>query len=587
MSQRLRVPQLVLLVALLLISGCASTPPTTNQTSPAATTAAVQANTGAPQPSPAASNAPAVPQPSPAASAAQANAPAAVTAPYPLAPGWWDAAVCYRVAVRSFYDSNGDGIGDLAGLLTKLDYLNDGDPATNHDLGVNCVNLTPLMAATDADGLAVTDFYTVNKDYGTNDELKQLVSELHRRGVKLVLDLPLNSTAREHPWFAEAGKAGSEHHDWYRWSQEQPAEQSPLGGAAWHAAPDGGFYYGAAGADLPDLNYQNPAVTAEMERASTFWLKEIGADGLRLLGIRYLIEDDASQADTPETHAWLRNYRTNMTQAAPDALVIGDVDGGDGASLPAYYPDQSDLYMDHGLGQQVIDTVAQGQGQSYLNAAQAAYNQLPFQRWATVLPGPADARPLAALGGDSAKGGVAAAALLSLPGLPFIGYGDEIGLSGAGPMQWATGPGGGFTNGTPWRALGPDMPEINVANQTDDASSLLSRYRQLIRLHTDHPGLNQGDLTPLVSSSPGVAAFLRRANDEVLLIILNFEANPIPGLVLVAPPGALGPGSYNATSLLDAQNAAPMPVGPDGSVAGYAPLAQLAPHGVYVFSMKR
>ena len=209
----------------------------------------------------------------------------------------------YEVFVRSFADSTtgplaNDGIGDLQGLIEKLDYLNDGDPTTTDDLGVTGLWLMPIMQSPSYHGYDVTDYYTVNKDYGTNEDLKRLLAEAHKRGIRIIIDLVLNHTSSEHPWFIEArDNPESERRDWYLWSVRQAGLPRALGGGGlasltlrlllWH------LLVRYARSEL-----ENPQVTAEMENVSPFWLEDIGVDGFRLDGARHLIEEGSIQENT-------------------------------------------------------------------------------------------------------------------------------------------------------------------------------------------------------------------------------------------------------------------------------------------------
>ncbi len=203
---------------------------------------------------------------------------------------WWNDTIFYEVFVRSFYDSvpaagsGGDGIGDLNGLIQKLDYLNDGNPATTNDLGVSGIWLMPIMASPSYHGYDVSDYYKVNPDYGTNDDFKRLMQEAHKRGIYVIVDLVLNHTSSQHPWFIESRDPNSAKRDWYVWSKDKPE------GTGWHETPSG-YYYGYFSDGMPDLNYKNPAVTEEMHKVTQFWLADMGADGFRLDAVKYLYED--------------------------------------------------------------------------------------------------------------------------------------------------------------------------------------------------------------------------------------------------------------------------------------------------------
>jgi glycosidase len=272
--------------------------------------------------------------------AASASRQGATPAP-PTSP-WWDDAVCYEVFVRSFFDSDGDGIGDLNGLTAKLDFINDGDPSGGDDLGATCIWLMPIMEAASYHGYDVVDYFTVERDYGTNDDFKRLVAEAHRRGIRVVIDLVLNHTSRDNPWFQDAlTNPDSPYRDWYIWSSENPDYLGPWGQEVWHTAPgDDEEYYGIFWEGMPDLNYRNPGVTAEAETISAFWLAEMDVDGFRLDAIKHLIEEGEIQEDTAATHEWLRGYRAFLDEIAPDALTIGEIFGSTASSLAPYYPDQ-------------------------------------------------------------------------------------------------------------------------------------------------------------------------------------------------------------------------------------------------------
>ncbi len=183
---------------------------------------------------------------------------------------WWRDVVCYEIFVRSFADSDGAGNGDLAGLIGKLDYLNDGDPATVDDLGVTCLWLMPVMEAESYHGYDVTDYYAVDRDYGTTADFQRLMAEAHARGIRVIVDLVLNHTSVAPAWFQLAlADRSSPYRDWYVFAPDDPGYLGPWGAQAWHPEPgDAGYYYGVFWSGMTDLNYRNPAVTAEMEQWS-------------------------------------------------------------------------------------------------------------------------------------------------------------------------------------------------------------------------------------------------------------------------------------------------------------------------------
>jgi glycosidase len=515
--------------------------------------------------------------------------PAPTAAPFPLAAGWWDDAVCYEVFVRSFYDSNGDGVGDLNGLIQKLDYINDGDPHTQSDLGATCIWLMPVAASNAYHGYAVTDYYAIEPDYGTNDDFKRLVAEAHRRGIRLLVDLVLNHTSSAHPWFKEAAAdPASPHRDWYLWSKDDP------GTGGWYKSPvRDEYYYSAFDASMPDLNYRNPAVTAEAYKISRFWLKDMGADGFRLDAAKHLIENGPARENTSETNAWLRAYRAFLTREAPGAFTIGENFGASTVGLASYYPDQLDEYFEFNIAASIIAATNLGDANKYVGALRAAYEDLPYQRWAPFLTNHDQNRAMSQFGKMPDRARLAAIALLTLPGLPFVYYGEEIGMLGAKPdeqirtpMQWSGGAGAGFTAGTPWEPPQPNYPDANVAREDGDPTSLLNLYRHLIHLHIGTPALAHGSFAALKSSSPSVAAFVRQAQGQAVLVVLNFGRQPVASPTLALAQSDLPVGSYQPQSLLgDSAAAAPLTVGAGGAIAGYTPLPALPARTGYVFML--
>ena len=253
---------------------------------------------------------------------------------------WRRGATCYEVFVRSFQDSDGDGTGDLRGLTQRLDYINDGNPDTRTDLGARCIWLMPIVESPTYHGYDATDYYRVDREYGTNADFKRFVAEAHRRGIAVIVDMVLNHLSSEHPYFLEAlGDTGSPRRGWFRFASPKPNESGPWGQNAWHRSPRRDeYYYGVFWHTMPDLNYATPAVREEAKRIATFWLTEMGVDGFRLDAVPYLVEEGKQLIGTPGTHAFLREYAEHVRSVAPNAFTVGEVWDGLGEMLP-YYPD--------------------------------------------------------------------------------------------------------------------------------------------------------------------------------------------------------------------------------------------------------
>jgi glycosidase len=510
-------------------------------------------------------------------------------------PGWQPGAVCYEIFVRSFFDGDGDGIGDLNGLIQRLDYVNDGDPGTRHDLGARCIWLMPVAESPSYHGYDVTDYYRVEPDYGTNEDFKRLVVEAHRRGIAVLVDLVLNHVSSAHPFFRDAVRdPGSPYRDWFLWRPVHPGVRNPWGGDNWHRSPvRDEYYYGFFWSGMPDLDYRNPAVREEAKRIATYWLEEMGVDGFRLDAIKHLLESGEGRVveHVPATHDFLREFAAHARRLAPHVFTVGEVWDSTGAIL-AYYPDQLDAYFAFEVSDAIMEAVRTGTARKLLPPVLRLQREVPAERWAPFLRNHDQTRTVTALGGDVARSGLAATILLTLPGVPFVYYGEEIGMGGdkpdprlRTPMQWGGGPGAGFTTGTPWEPLQPDSLTANVAVQQADPASLLNLYRRLIHLRAEHPALGAGELVPLTTSSDAVVAYLRRAGNRVAVLVANLGTAPITHVTLSSGDPVLPAGRYALRSLLDGARAAPLRVGRTGRIDAYVPLESLRPLEAHLFDV--
>lgn len=545
----------------------------------------------------------ATPTRTPAASPASSPGPAACEGAAPPAAsetvGWWRDAVFYEVFVRSFADSDGDGIGDLRGLIERLDYLNDGDPATSSDLGVTALWLMPVAESPSYHGYDVVDYRTVETDYGTNDDFKALVAAAAERGIRIVVDFVINHTSVQHPWFIDARTPGSTHDAWYVWETGRPGWNGPDGQPVWHAA-GGRYYYGLFWDGMPDLDLTNPEVTAELEDIARFWLDEMGVDGFRLDAAQHLVEDGPTQVDTPATHAWLAAFRSAIHADRPEALVLGEVFNTRQVTASYLASDSLDLVFDFDLAGTIRNAVRLGDAASVLASLADLPARYPTGGFATFLSNHDQNRVMSEVRGDAGAARSAAAILLTGPGVPFLYYGEEVGLQGRKPdpeirtpLPWTEVlPGRGFTNGTPWEAFAPEADSATISIQDADPGSLLWSYRSLVQARAAHPALVTGAVIPAVASHSSVAAWLRTTEAETLLVVHNLSDEPASEIRLTLPAGALC-GAPAAEIVLqlprpagDAQGAIPSPtVGADGSVRDYAPLGTLPAHGSVVIRL--
>ena len=514
----------------------------------------------------------------------------------PRADGAWrQGGVCYEIFVRSFYDSDGDGIGDFAGLTRKLDYINDGNPRSTSSLGARCIWLMPVAASPSYHGYDVKNYYRVNPEYGTAADFKRMVAEAHRRGIRVLVDLVLNHASSEHPYFKEALRdPASQYRSWFRFSPTPSTERGPWGQVLWHKSPvRDEYYYGIFTAEMPDLNYATRAVRDEAERVGRFWLTEMGVDGFRLDAVPYLVEEGGALAHTAGTHAELRDFAAAVRRTSPGAFTIGEVWDTTGTVL-RYYPDQLDAYFAFELSDALLDAVRTSSSSRLMAAYARMQRAMPATRWSPFQRNHDQTRTVTALGGDLRAARLSAELLLTLPGLPFIYYGEEIGMTGdkpdprlRTPMHWTGGRAAGFTTGAAWEPLQPDSATANVAVQHADHGSLLNRYRRFIHLRASNRALGSGDFLPLESSDTSVAAFLRRDGERVVLVVANLATAPRSAVTVSSGDGALPSGRYTTRDLLGGGAAAPLAVAPDGRLRAFAPRPTLDARATYVLELTR
>jgi|OpeIllAssembly_1097287.scaffolds.fasta_scaffold34608_2 glycosidase len=515
----------------------------------------------------------------PAPTPAPAATDTAPTAPSHDA-GWWRDRVFYEIFVRSFADSStgplaNDGVGDFQGLIERLDYLNDGDPATTTDLGITGIWLMPISPSPSYHGYDVTDYYDVNPQYGTRDDFRRFLAECHNRGIRVIVDLVLNHSSSRHQQFKGALRDDPAYRDWYIFvpPDRVPQVRGPWDQVVWHEA-NGKHYYGIFWSGMPDLNYRTPAVTAEAYRIAEFWLREMGADGFRLDAIRHLIEDGDVMSDTPETVAWLQAFQSHVRSARPDVLTVGEVWAGTEIVSDYIHAGALDLAFEFDLAAAIIDAAKSGTRDKLAYSIDRVAASYPDGRYATMITNHDQNRVASELQEDPARMKLAATLLLTLPGVPFIYYGEEIGQIGAkpdemirNPMPWTGGTHGGFTSAAqPWEPLQPGHELRNVVAQDADASSLLNHYRRLVRLRQSEPVLSRGGVRNLETGRSDVIAWERALHGRRLTMIANLSGAEIQDYRL--------PGTADAR--FTAELIGGVQPGADGSVT-------LTPRSAYLF----
>src|SRR5688572_25492968 len=503
--------------------------------------------------------------------------------------------VCYEIFVRSFFDSDGDGVGDFPGLTQRLDYINDGNPASMRDLGANCIWLMPVAQSPSYHGYDVTNYYQVNREYGTNEDFKRFMAEAHRRGIRVLVDLVLNHSSSEHPFFKSALlDRASPYRDWYRWS---PTQRRGIGWEApvWHKVPDRNeYYYGLFWGGMPDLNLANPAVKAEAVKIARFWLDSMRVDGFRLDAVGHLFEAGDSVRQSPLNHPWLREYSAAIKRIAPNSYTIGEVTYENPADILKYYPDQLDGYFIFDVADALIDAVRSGSRTRLMASIDRVQRDLPRGRWSPFLRNHDQTRTMTELKGNHAQAKLAATLLMTMPGFPFVYYGEEIGMIGAKPdprlrtpMPWTPGKAGGFTTGTAWEPLQPDSATANVQVQDNDPNSLLNHYRRLIHLRSANPAIGSGDFVSLTSTDKAVAAYARRNGGRVVVVIANLGPTRKSGATVSTTENLLPAGRYTASHLVGGTGATSVVIGTGGRVNGFIPVPTLEPLQGYILELSR
>lgn len=523
---------------------------------------------------------------SPAPGGGSATVPGLPTPPSALVLPWWNDAVFYEVFVRSFYDARSgnkanDGIGDFQGLIDQLDYLNDGNPNTDDDLGVNALWLMPILQSPSYHGYDTTDYYKIERDYGDNALFQRFMDECEQRGIRVIIDLVLNHGSSQHSFFTQSKNRDSQYRDWFLWEDSNPGWAGPWGQQVWHGN-SGAYYYGVFWSGMPDWNFDNPEVTSYFKDVTRFWLEDMKVDGFRLDAIRHLIEDGADQEDTDGTHDWLRDYFLFYKDINPDAFTVGEVWAD--SNTVATYQGQMDTNFQFDLAGAILSAVNGGNGFALEGQLQTVWDNFEHGQFATFLTNHDQNRVMDQLGNDVTKAKLAATILLTIPGVPFIYYGEEVGMIGAKPdenirrpMQWNAGTNAGFSTANPWHTVNSNYREFNVSTMRSDPDSLFNLYRRLVHIRTQNPAIARGNFTRVACSESNVLTFLRQTEDQSVLVIYNIASVAISDYVI-----ALDGDYNNAEELLNNATLAKGDQLSKDGVNGFKPIAELAPRTGYI-----
>jgi len=494
---------------------------------------------------------------------------------------WYKNAIFYELHIRSFADSNGDGKGDLLGIIPKLDYLKD--------LGVDCIWLLPMFGSPlKDDGYDISDYFNIHSDYGTVEDFQLLVKESHARGLRIITDLVLNHTSDQHPWFIESRKSkDNPYRDYYVWSDNNEKYEGvriifvDTEPSNWtYDETSGQYYWHRFYASQPDLNYDNPEVADKMLEVIRFWL-DMGIDGFRADAVPYLFEREGTSCENlPETHDYLKRVRAMMNEHYPDAILLGEANmwphelrpyfSGD-PNNPAVPGDEFHLAFHFPVMPRIFKGLKLGRANDIINIMNDTpaipyncqwcvflrnHDELTLEMvteddrqlmWQLYAPDPAmklnlgiRRRLTPLLENDRRKIELANAILFSLPGAPIIYYGDEIGMGDnialfdrngvRTPMQWTGERGAGFSTADPsqfWAPLIDDAvygyQHINVASQQHEANSLFNLMKHMVAVRKSLFVLGWGDCTFLQLDNETILAYHRHHESEHCFIICNLS----------------------------------------------------------------
>ncbi len=488
--------------------------------------------------------------------------------------GWYKHAIIYQVHVRTFNDSSGDGIGDFQGLAQRLDYL--------QELGVNAIWLMPFFPSPlRDDGYDISDYYSVHPSYGTLEDFKNFLTIAHDRGIRVIIEMVLNHTSDQHPWFQESRSSpDNRKRDWYVWSDTDSKYRgtriifldTEMSNWAWDPISKS-YYWHRFFSHQPDLNYDNPAVQEEMWRVMKFWL-EMGIDGFRLDAVPYLIEREGTNCENlPETHAIIKDLRKRIDEQFPGAMLLAEANqwpadlrpyfgDGDEFHMAFHFPLMPRMFMGVRLEDRKPITEILQQTPEIPSSCQWClflrnHDELTLEMVTDIerdymydiYAGDKAMRlnlgirrrlaPL--LDNDRRRIELMNGMLMSLPGTPIIYYGDEIGMGDniylgdrngvRTPMQWSGGWNGGFSNADPERLYSPPIlnpvygyPAVNVLSQKRTQHSLLSWMQHIIAIRRSNPVFGSGSIEFLYPANHRILAYTRQLGKETILVVNNLSS---------------------------------------------------------------
>ncbi|HCA28674.1 MAG TPA: alpha-amylase [Ruminococcaceae bacterium] len=444
--------------------------------------------------------------------------------------------VYYEIFVRAFADSDGDGIGDIKGLTSKLDYLNDRNPKTTSDLGITGIWLMPINETVSYHGYDITNYYDINPEYGTMDDFERFLEEAHKRGISVIMDLVLNHTSDKHEWFISSTDPQSPYRDWYLWADEGTKnynlKANVWGHPVWNKINDS-YYFGLFWSGMPDLNFNNEKVRQEAKNIAGFWLDK-GVDGFRLDAVPHLFDTTEvpfGESGFKKTVAWWSEFKEYCHNKKPGCIIVGEVLNDNSGTRASYLP-ALDSTFHIGLGNQITTAIKAGVSKNnFLNN----FITNNYKKYSEANPDYVDApmlsnhdqnRIIGSVTGKHELMKVAASIYLTLEGIPFIYYGEEIGMFGGKPDEDIRLPyvwGEDEPAQTSWRQSKYKEAVTPVLEQEKDNSSLLTHYKRIIRVRNENEALYAGKFSGVSLDNDSILAYKMESENQSALVFHNLS----------------------------------------------------------------
>ena len=424
--------------------------------------------------------------------------------------------VFYQIFVYNHRDSTGDGVGDLGGIIESLDYLDD--------LGINGIWLTPITHGASYHKYDVVDYYAIDPEFGTMDDFERLIKKAHNLGIKVIMDLVINHTSHEHPWFnASKADSQSEFRDYYHWASEDDNRHK---GKGWHNYKNTQWHYlGNFWDKMPDLNYDNPKVRWEVKEIAKFWLDK-GVDGFRLDAAKHLYHEKA------KNHEFWSEFHDYLSELKEDVYLVGEVWDTPDVIAP-YFANGLNVNFNFRVGERVATSINSGSdrlGRQLEQIYDIYSKQNPDFVDAPFLSNHDTRRIMSYFGGDFHKMKMAANVLLSLPGDPYIFAGEEIGMISMDdhmeirePFKWYVDKGPGQTT---WRENTFNSTEQwspSVEEQQQDPESLLNHFKEMISIRQKHQTLLEGKFQLIDNDNNAILTFTRKLDEDTVIVAHNFS----------------------------------------------------------------